>query len=150
MSEPQPAPATQPILHPIQLLKAELSGVEFKAFRPSDGTSDIAEFNLSFGRSTFSENNRRIDLVVSVEAGNPKGEDQTPYYLKIEVRGQFRVDEKVTLSTAKVEEWAGRLAPFILLPFLREQVYAFTLRTGFAPLTLPMYQLPSLNLAEIK
>ncbi len=130
-----------PLKHPAQLVKVDVSNVEFHAFRTADSSIDIGEFGLIVGRSNFDPKEKTIHCVAGIEAGKNDSASGKPYYLKLEVVGHFKVDDsKFTLD--QIQRWAEHSAPYVILPYLREQVYAFTVRAGFLPILIPMYQVP--------
>jgi len=72
-----------------------------------------------------------------------KNANEQPFRVRAEVIGEFHIDI-TRFPVEKVSEWARINAPMILLPFLREQVYALSVRSGFQPLLLPMILVPTL------
>lgn len=132
--------ADAPVPYPASLIRVDTWEVQYKAFRMSDPSVDNETFELGFGRSEWRESDRTIDAVVTFESGKKEGGSN--YYLRIEVRGRFSVTTS-KYSAEQIQRWAERQAPVVLMPFLREQVYSFTIRTGFKPVLVPMVQVPT-------
>jgi len=103
------------------------------------------DFSLLFGHSEFDSDRNGISVGVKLEIGmldkvDPK---QYPFSLRIELVGLFKVDPD-NFDVTKIDDWAKRNAPYILLPYLREHAYALTSRCGFTPIILPLFQIPTL------
>ena len=70
---------------------------------------------------------------------------ETPFSMKIELRGEFRINER-EFPIDKIDDWARKNAPLILLPYLREQAFSLTARCGFKPLVLPLFVVPTFSI----
>lgn len=139
----------EPVRHPIQLKRADLVEIQFKAHKPPDKTDDVQEYVLGFARSDIMEEGRRIDILVEVEAGD-QTPGKAPYYVKFAVRGVFSIGETVKLAPEKITKWAEVAAPYVLMPFIREQVYSLFHRTGFSPFNIPLFQVPTFKVEAAK
>jgi hypothetical protein len=132
----------KPVRHPLQLVKAELTEVQYRAFTVPDPTVDVGMLNLGFGRSDYVPLQNQIDASIVLEAGKNDPASGSPYYLKMELKGHFKIEDG-TLSQEKVQAWIERAAPYVLLPFMREHAYGFTVRAGVMPIMIPLYQVPT-------
>lgn len=135
-------------LHSIQLLKVNIVELYIKSNQPPDETIGVDEVKIPFfvGHSDFDEENRKIAVMVKVEIGTADEKEEnedSPFSLRVEIVGEFKVTEKFPIE--HIDNWARRNAPFILMPFLREHVYALTLRSGFKPINLPLLEVPTLT-----
>ncbi len=134
-------------LHSIQLSKVGVLELFIRSNQPPDGSVGIEVLDLPFsvGHTEFDEENRQIAVMVKVEIGT-NGDDKEvkhPYSLKVEIIGEFEVGEGFAVK--HLDNWARRNAPFILMPYLREHVYALTSKCGFKPLILPLLEVPTLT-----
>jgi Preprotein translocase subunit SecB len=138
-------------MHPIQLRAIFVRELHIIAHVPPELASElqVPEYSLQVGNSAFDAKQKLIGVGVNVKIGEPTPVEgnQTPYYLKAEILGQFEVDETL-FPVEKLNDWASKNAPMILFPYLREQLYALTLRAGFNPLILPLFQVPTFTLPK--
>ncbi|RLC21342.1 MAG: hypothetical protein DRI57_02555 [Deltaproteobacteria bacterium] len=104
------------------------------------------EMNIFHAHSGYDQERRTIRVGLLLESGMEK-ERKTAYSMRIELFGEFEADES-GLQKQHIESWAGRSAPFILCPFLREHAFALTVRCGLSPAILPLMQLPALRERE--
>ena len=93
------------------------------------------EIPINFKRNIDSDfNNKKAIVRLSVEV--LKKSDAFPFYINIELSGEFKADENMS------EELFNRMcninAPAILFPYVRTIVNTITAQSGFMPLTLPM------------
>ncbi len=139
MNEPVQARDTDFIEHPVQLKSAEVNEIQFKSNLVSLKGIKVSEFTLSFARSDYVEEDRCIDILLGFEAGDVDlGKEK--YFIKVLLRG--RLITSAEMPREKVEAWAEKAAPFVLMPYLREQVYSLSVRCGMSPVTVPLYQVP--------
>jgi hypothetical protein len=131
-------------LHPAQLVKVDLVSTDYQAFRIPEPTIDAGEFVVGTGRSDYVADRKMIDVSVVFESGkkDTAGTDGRPYYLRMEIKGRFKIDTD-KFKPEQIQQWAESAAPYVLFPYLREQVYAFSVRCGFMPVLVPIYQLPA-------
>lgn len=64
-------------------------------------------------------------------------QNRQPFLLRAEVVGEFTVAPN-SIPEAEVPQWAQKSVAPILMPFLREQVYALSLRVGVQPILIPL------------
>jgi preprotein translocase subunit SecB len=79
--------------------------------------------------------------ISEIDALKKAGEQ--PFHIRAEVMGEFHIDLS-RFPIDKIQQWAKQNAPLVLLPFLREHLYALSQRSGFDPILLPMMMVPTL------
>lgn len=132
--------------HPIQLLHLTVRELTIRTHGsiPSQEEVNSANYSLMIATSLYNEADHIFRVLVKVETG--MGDDgvqtQSPFSLRVEIAGDFHVDEK-RFDRKHVEDFARHNAPFILYPYLREQVYGLTARAGFPPALLDLLELPT-------
>lgn len=133
--------------HPIQLRTVFVRELSIKALLlpEEEKEGSVPAYALQTGYSTYDEATNTVSVGVQVVVDESQKGDSLPlpYTLRIEVLGQFVVDDK-TFPKDKISDWAQRNAPLILLPYARELVYAMTTKAGFKPLILPLFQVPTI------
>lgn len=144
-------------IHPIQLSSVFVKELHIYADDPpsAGGELDNLRFALEVGTGTYNPQDKTVAVGVrllskgeSEENDDAEANNDTPSHspsLRVEILGKFIVDDE-SFPVDKIGEWAEKNAPYILLPYLREHVYSLTMRAGYAPLILPMYQVPVFNL----
>lgn len=135
-------------LHPIQTNSMSVRELHIIAHRPPDVevSGDAATFSLSSGHSPYDEKNHTVNVVVKLEGGFEEG-TESPFGLKVEIIGEFQVNEEL-FPKDQILSWAARNAPLIMMPYLREQVYALTARCGFRPMLMPLFEVPTLRVGK--
>ncbi|MDA3898586.1 MAG: protein-export chaperone SecB [Desulfobacteraceae bacterium] len=106
-------------------------------------TPNEEEIKVSFGHSEYDSENKVFLVAAKLEIG-VKEDSKSPYSLKVEIVGNFCVDEN-EFSVSQIDDWAERNAPFILYPYIREHTYALMIRSGFKPIILPLLETPVLQ-----
>lgn len=81
------------------------------------------EIKFSFGHNDYDIENKTILVAAKIEIGLEEI-SESPYSLKIEIAGNFYVDED-RFPVDQIDDWASRNAPFILYPFIREHTYGY-------------------------
>jgi len=109
-----------------------------------DEKPEATEINLLSGYSEYDVESKRINIAIKIEIGLEK-DSNSPFSMRVELVGEFCVDEE-KFPIKHIEHWAKNNAPYILHPYLREQVYALTSRIGFDPLILPLVETPVLTI----
>lgn len=104
-------------------------------------------FTLSVGHSEYDDKASRIGVKVSATISSEDG--GSPFDLTVELMGGFSVDKEM-FPVKFIDDWAMRNAPIILYPYLREHVYALTMRGGFEGTLLPLLQVPTLQTGDDK
>ncbi len=136
-------------LHAIRLLKVNVVELSIRSNVPPDESLGINEIDIPFkvGHSEFDEKSRQIDVAVGIhindeESDSDEAISEPPFFLNVAVHGEFHIGEE--FPDEHITDWARRNAPLILMPFVREHVYALTVRSGFKPLILPLFEVPTL------
>lgn len=133
-------------LHAIQLVKVNIVELFIRSNQPPDELTGIDELNIPFlvGHSNFDDESRQIAVMVKIEIGNDDEKNiKYPFSLRVEIVGEFKIDENFPVK--HIDNWARRNAPFILMPYLREHIYALTSKCGFKPVILPLLEVPTLT-----
>lgn len=132
-------------LHGIQLASVGVIELSIKANQlPNEDIDDQpSDLSIKSGHGEYDEDEKTIQVGLQLEYGM-EDESDTPYSMRIELFGNFEIDEK-NFNKQYISNWAKENAPFILFPFLREHAYALPIRCGFDPLILPLLHLPPLG-----
>lgn len=135
-------------LHPIQTNSISVSELYIKANEFPDPSKAIEKGagSISVGHSQYDEKNKTIRVAIKLEVEKEK---KAPFTLRIELVGEFLVNER-EFPIKHIYDWAGRNAPLILMPYLREHAYSLTLRAGFQPVILALAEVPTFKLLEKK
>ena len=130
--------------HPIQLEHINVVELNIRANQPPDDSVAIPleAVNLSHGHTPYNIEDKSIQAGLIIEVGLRESDPETPFCMRVELFGSFIVDEG-RFKREHVEDWAKRAAHFILMPYLREHVYALTSRCGFPPFILPTFEVPT-------
>jgi len=108
------------------------------------------DYSIKIGHTDYSTEEKFIVVGLILEvAENEKEKYHPPYNLKVEIVAKFNVDED-RFPVEQINDWAGRNAPMILYPYLREHVYALTLRCGYPPLNLDLIEVPTFEIKKVK
>jgi preprotein translocase subunit SecB len=124
--------------HAIQLDNIEIRQLCFKAEPKVDGEKQpLPELITLVGKSKYDPVAKRILVGMMLR---PK--DSNNSFLIVELVGIFTVDEE-KFDVKLLDNWAEKNAPFILLPYLRENAYALSVRAGIDPIILPLTEVPT-------
>lgn len=132
-------------LHPIQLHEISISRLSIEVPNPkiAQAFEGEIEFSLQRGTSKFERDDPHIAVGIRASASPKTDGNTTPEFsIEIELSGQFSVDYG-KFSFDDLNRWALVNAPFLLLPYVREQVYGLALRAGIKGLILPLMVQPS-------
>lgn len=129
--------------HPIQVKYIGVKELSLIAHVPPYAHVDVPDtnFTISIAHSAYDEVEKEIVVGVKIEVGlaDGKPKEDYPYSMKIELVAFFSVqDDK--FKAEHLDSWASSNAPYLLLPFIREQAYSLTTRAGFAAFILPLYK----------
>jgi preprotein translocase subunit SecB len=131
-------------LHPIQLHEigvTQLSCVINDVKAAKDFRGDI-DLEIKTGISDLVPGDGHIAVGIQARvAPDVDGDNEPAFEIKVELSGQFEVD----LERFKFEDltdWAKINAPFLLLPYVREQIYGLGLRAGMTGLVIPLFVQP--------
>lgn len=138
--------------HPIQLQNVfveELNLVVLDRFGFKNGEWDKS-FTYGLSRTEFDPENSTISIKVEL-AIEPEDEDKIdrPFAARVALYGVFKVDTS-RFPADKIEQFAEINAPIILLPYIREHIFALTARSGFDPVILPLIEVPTIKIAPVE
>jgi preprotein translocase subunit SecB len=140
-------------LFPIQANFIGVRELHIKANRPPSSADplDDLEPRIKVRNSHYEEEDKRIQVFMAIEIGKETDDEneiaENPFHLRIEIVGDFEVDEE-RFPKDKIQQWANINAPYVIYPYLREQVYSLTARCGFMPLVLPLLELPTIRIQK--
>src|ERR1035441_6352683 len=126
--------------HAIQLkaILVEELHIEVKRQQPDQEPNEYP-IRVFVAHSPYDAERKIIQVGIKAETSDP---DSTPYNLIVEILGIFDVDESA-FPIKEINHWAEFNAPYILFPFLREQIHSLTFRAGQKPAILPLFTMPS-------
>lgn len=116
--------------HPIQIADIQIKQLSLNVLDPIECRKNdlAAKVVLKHGSSQFDEIQRTIAVGFLCEI-NKEVENQSiraPFEMVVEIIGIFTVGDE--FPEDKILHWANRNAPYILLPYLRENVAALLSR----------------------
>jgi preprotein translocase subunit SecB len=130
--------------HPNQLIHVGVKELSILSNIPpnvrvkyEDNSAEIITTHTKFKKSS-----NEIHVSIKLRFGNDNP-DEYPFKITVEIIGIFRINTKL-FEEKFVELFAKNNAPVILYPYLREQVYSLTTKSGFPPLLLPLIEVPSI------
>lgn len=136
--------------HPAQLLSIDVKELNLKSLYNDFEDKEVdlgGRGKIHAGNSSYDPEKQQIasGLLFVVDPSQEDAEDQKPpYEIRIDIRGLFKIDEAAFDNNAeRIQEWASNNAFYILLPYLREQLYSLTQKAGFRPAILPLAQVPT-------
>ncbi len=134
--------------HPIQLSYVGVKEITFRSPRlPSALNADAIEGpTFAVGRSDYDPEAKTIQVINRIEMSLPGTET---FVFRVELVSEFKVDDTV-FPAEKVNDWADRAAFYVVFPYLREEVYALSVRVGMKPIILPLLQLPTYRLEKVE
>ena len=132
--------------HPIQLESIDVAELFIRVNNITDvdealGKKDVL---ISHAHGDYDEETQTVQVGLRIEIGMGD-EPKTPFSMKIELSGEFRVDES-RFDKDFVGDWANKNSQFILYPYLREHAYALTVRCGLPPAILPLIEVPTFEI----
>lgn len=138
-------------IHPVSL--NWVSPRELRFFASKRGTSDLRigdeDFRLGDRHSEFDTDTNTIHVFLRGEIGKENDPSGLPFYLLVELVGQFSVDT-TRFPVEKLELWAGKVAPYVMYPFLREHIYGLSSRAGYPSVMIPLLEVPSLKQSDLE
>lgn len=127
--------------HPIQLHEitvAKLSVVVNDNEAANDFEGELSLETLT-GVSDLSPDDPQFAVGMKAEVKPKIVEGQElAFVINVELSGQFRIDYS-KFSFDDLGRWCEVNAPFILLPYLREQIYGIALRAGIRKMVIPLF-----------
>jgi len=127
-------------IHAIQLKSIMVRELTFKRFKAIQGTIETCCKILN-GTAKHASDSDIIKTGIKCECIG--GTEEDPFFtLTVDLLGDFQIDQG-RFPIEKIENWQEENAPFIMLPYLREQVYSLSIKGGIQPIVLPMYEIPT-------
>lgn len=140
--------------HPIQLTDITVQKLNLTVNDPQSACDYEGELtlNIELGQSEFTQEdpNVSIGLRVRAEAMLPTdptsqetgvGDGSPAFSIEVELLGHFQVDYS-KFKFEHMDSWARVNAPFLLLPYVREHVYALAVRGGIRGFLFPLFIQP--------
>lgn len=115
--------------HPIQIADVQVKQLNLSVYDPIECKKDNQEAKvvLKHGCSDFDKAQNIIAVGFKCEINKELEEKETiSFEMTVEIIGIFTVSEEFPKD--KIEHWATHNAPYILLPYLRENVSALLSR----------------------
>lgn len=138
-------------LHAIQLLNVTVEELHIKVVDRQFSSEEYPrDFSLVAGRSEYDKDERIISIRLVMEINSQIGADgkhDRPFDLKVSVAGQFQVDES-KFPVDKINDWAEKNAPVILIPYIREHAFSMSVRAGVEPVLFPLIQVPTIKISS--
>jgi len=130
--------------HAIQLEYIGVHEYHVRTFVPPTADIEInpSDIKLSVSHDKYDEENKIICVSMEAQIGEDNEECGMPLFLNIVLTGIFRVNED-NFEKKYIKDFAKDNVPYILLPYMREHLYALSVRCGINPITLPLSQVPT-------
>jgi preprotein translocase subunit SecB len=113
---------------------------------PSNTTEyESVEPSIQIGYSEYDPEKKVVHISISLEMGKEDPEGSVPFHLKVQLLGEFVVDEE-KFPIGELKKWSMGNSFYIFHPYLREHVFALTARCGFLPALLPLVTVPTLTI----
>lgn len=132
--------------HPVQLVRIAVKELSVLSHIPPDAGIAL-EPNEKWQPETSSgygdpDENNTVQVFVSWELGSKDPNCGFPAYIKAEIVGFFKIMDTEKFDPKDLSKFAQCNAPFLLLPYLRVEVFNLSARAGFQPLLLPLSSVP--------
>jgi preprotein translocase subunit SecB len=129
--------------YPIQPLFIAVRELHAVTHRPHIGTLEGIEkkVQIETGVANYKPEEKTIQISVGIEIGSKDPKGEVPFYLYVQIVGEFQVDDQ-RFPVHRISEWAEKNAPMILWPYVREQVYSLSARCNVGPIFLPLVEVP--------
>lgn len=133
-------------LHPITLVHVGVKKLYLNSNLPPDASHNfnVKELKISTNHTEYNQKIKGFSVRIGAKFGS-KEVEKHPFELDVEIVGSFSVDED-NFPTEHINAFAEKNAPVILYPYLRAQLYSLTIGAGFAPLLLPLVEVPTFTL----
>ncbi|WP_295978013.1 protein-export chaperone SecB [uncultured Variovorax sp.] len=131
-------------MHPIQLRDIFVSSLscvvnDWVAAKDFSGEIDLS-IQSGVSELTPGDSNVAVGIKATVTSVK-KVNDKSIFEIFVDLNGQFEVDLE-RFKFENLEDWARTNAPFLLIPYVREQVYGLAMRAGISGLILPLLVQP--------
>lgn len=137
--------------HPIQLRDITVKVLNLIVNDPNVARDYQGELDLKIevGSSKFSAEDPHISVGLRVKT-EPKHAEKTEFTadgspafsVEVELLGHFFVDY-TRFKFENLNKWSEVNAPYLLLPYVREQIYGLAIRAGIRGLLFPLFIQPS-------
>ena len=127
--------------HPIQIIDLQVRKLELLVHDPIECRKENQEavVVLKHGNTSFDEEQEVIVIGFLCEINKNLNEDSyKPFEMCVELFGIFSVGSEFPKD--KIEHWSNHNAPYILLPYIRENVTGLLARAGIR-FHLPLVQI---------
>lgn len=132
--------------HPIQIqgIKVVELSLVVNDLNYINGSGGEFPFEFSTGTSGFDQELNEITIGVIGEIGKSSADSTEifPFFVKAHLIAKFSVDVR-NFPADKVDDWAVRNAPLVLLPFLREHIHGMAARAGITDAIVPLFTVPT-------
>ena len=132
-------------MHSIQLRDIFISrlSIQINDAKTAHDYAGEVELSLQIGTSKLVEGEGHIGvgILANVTPKTSESESTPAFVVDVELNGQFTVDLN-TFKFENLERWSKVNAPFLLLPYVREQVYGLAIRAGVKGLIFPLFVQP--------
>lgn len=128
--------------HAIQLVELRVVELGLKVDLSYPRDAELGSFTIETGRSNYDREKRQIVVMMKIESGS---DESSPLKIVAELHGRFEIDES-RFNVKYVEDWAEKNAPLILYPYIRENVYSLTAKSGYAEALLPLLEIPTFKI----
>jgi preprotein translocase subunit SecB len=140
--------------HPVQLVKIAIRELSVRSYSPPDPNISLENeaFNpkTTYGYGDFNTTDNSIQVFLAWQIGEDKPDSNYPAYLKVDIVGFFKIIDPTKFPPDKIIEFAKVNAPFILMPYVRAEVFNLSARAGFKPLMLSLMEVPVFKLVNEK
>lgn len=133
--------------HPIQLVSTITRELSFKKYKDISKNAQVS-CSIATGKAEHKPETDIVKCGIKSECQCKEGEDIF-FNIIVEIIGIFRID-KENFPIEEITNWQEKNAPFILLPYLREQIYSLSIHAGIEPIILPMYVVPTTRSTLVK
>nr|WP_181375046.1 protein-export chaperone SecB [Polaromonas sp. W10N]AWD72311.1 preprotein translocase subunit SecB [Polaromonas sp. W10N] len=132
-------------LHPIQLREILVTSLSIKVLDPKVAQDFVGEIDLvlKLGTSDLVEGDEQlaVGIYAKVSPKLPTEGGEPAFVIEVELNGQFTVDLE-NFKFEDLNDWSKINAPFLLLPYIREQVYGLSVRAGVKGIIFPLVVQP--------
>lgn len=140
--------------HPIRITYIAVKELALITHAPPDLQMKIVlsgnmEPKILLTHGDYDEKTNKIFAFPRCEIGDPNPEKGTPLYIKVILGVEFTVDKPEEFPLKDVIHFTENYSRFLTHPFLREQVYSLSIRSGFSPIILPSIQVPVFKRADM-
>lgn len=119
-----------------------MSDVSYNCTGFSNSAVSLSEkFDLTVSLSPLKEEDSSLQVALTFSSTGPTSDVAVEYNLSITVHGEFVLDKsKLPWEPDQFRKWGEKNGVLVLLPFLRETVHTFTMKTGFKPVMIPLVE----------